>query len=118
MKHICYKIIKIVFIFLMSVAMIATLILRLPDISAQVAIIILNNPIFYFLIHVYRCGGFLIAVPISIVNIIFANVDLRAIKNSKNEVLSKKRYVAYLIISLISFIIQFAGFIYMCGTFV
>lgn len=120
MKHIYYKIIKIIFIILMSVDMLTTLILRLPDISVQVAIIIYDNPILGFLDDIYWYGGFLIAVPISIVNIIFANVDLHSVKNSKDEVPSKikKRCKTYLIVSLISLVIQIAGFIYVCGTFV
>lgn len=120
MKRICYKIIKIIFIILMSVNILTVLILRLPAISVEVARIIYGNPILDFLIDIYWCGGFLVAAPIPIVNIIFANVDRRAIKNSKDEVPAKikKRCKAYLIVSLISFVVQFAGFIYMCGTIV
>ena len=117
MKRICYKIIKIIFIILMSVDMLTVLILRLPEISTQISRAIHGNPILNFLINIYWCGGFLVAAPIPIVNIIFANVDRRAIKNSKDEVPAKikKRCKTYLIVSLISFVVQFAGFIYMCG---
>mgnify|MGYP007129652005 FL=1 len=104
----------------MSVNILTVLILRLPDISVEVARINYGNPILVFLNDIYWRGGFVIAVPISIVNIIFANVDRRAIKNSKDEVPAKikKRCKAYLIVSLISLVVQFAGFIYVCGTFV
>lgn len=115
MKHILYKIIKIFFIILMSVDMLMVLIVLLYYNTMDIAIIICNNPILDFLEYVYDCGGFLVAAPIPIVNIIFANADRRAIKNSKDEVPAKikKRCKAYLTVSLISFVVQFAGFIYM-----
>ena len=91
MKHICYKIIKIIFIILMSVNILTVLILRLPDISVEVARIIYGNPILVFLNDIYWRGGFVIAVPISIVNIIFANVDRRAVKTRKTKCLQKSK---------------------------
>ena len=115
MKRICYKIIKIIFIILMLVDMLMVLIVVIYYNTMDIAIIICNNPILDFLEYIYDCGGFLVAAPIPIVNIIFANADRRAIKNSKDEVPAKikKRCSAYLIVSLISFVVQFAGVIFM-----
>lgn len=95
--------------------MLMVLIVLLYYNTMDIAIIICNNPILDLLEYVYDCGGFLVAAPIPIVNIIFANADRRAIKNPKDEVPAKikKRCKAYLIVSLISFVVQFAGFIYM-----
>ena len=56
MKHICYKIIKIIFIILMSVNILTVLILRLSDISVELARIIYGNPILDFWINIYWCG--------------------------------------------------------------
>ena len=75
----------------MSVNILTVLILRLPDISVEVARIIYGNPILVFLNDIYWRGGFVIAVPISIVNIIFANVDRRAVKTRKTKCLQKSK---------------------------